>query len=62
MLKPLHEELAAVRRAKQDLEAKWLVQNKLRTDLNNICIKIRKTINLDTDSGTGYIRRMEKLV
>ena len=58
----LNEELAAVRRAKQDLEVKWLAQDNLHTDLNNICIKMRKTINLGTDSDTGYIERTEKLV
>ena len=39
-----------------------LVQDKINTDLNNQCIKIRRTINLGKDAGTSYIKRTEKLV
>ena len=39
-----------------------LAQDKINIDLNNQCIKIRKTLNLGKDAGTGYIKRTEKLV
>ena len=39
-----------------------LAQDKINIDLNNQCIKIRKTLNLGKDAGTGYIKKTEKLV
>ena len=62
MLKPLNEELAAVRRAKQELEAQCLVLDKLNTDLNNKSIEICRTINLGKDAGGHYIQRTKRLV
>ena len=44
------------------MEAKWLAQENRNTELNNICIKMRQTINLGKDNGPSYIKMTEKLV
>jgi chromosome segregation ATPase len=61
VLTPLSEELATVRRAKQDLEAKWLVQDKQAVDLHNKSMEILRTVNHGTDSNLRYIKKTEKL-
>ena len=48
--------------SKQDLEAKWLLENNLNNELNNQCSEICKTVNIGKDSGGHYVRRTKQLV
>ena len=60
-LKPLNEEVAALRMDKKDLEVRWLELDKLNVDLHNKSMEIVRTVNRGTDNNVRYIKKTQKL-